>query len=58
MLLLTRKLNETVAVHVPGHGTVHVMVARIRRGDVRLGIVAPKDWPVVRGEVAVREEVK
>lgn len=58
MLLIGLKLDEGVTVEVPGHGTIHVMNTRIRSGEVRLGITAPRDWPVVRDTVREREEAK
>jgi carbon storage regulator len=44
---LTRKLNATVTI---GDDVV-VTVLEIRDGRVRLGISAPADWPVHRGEI-------
>jgi carbon storage regulator CsrA len=54
MLLVACKIDDGVTVEVPGHGIVHVMVTRIRSGEVRLGITAPREWPVVRDEVRKR----
>lgn len=55
MLLIALKLDEGVTIEIPGHGVCHVMVTRLRRGEVRLGITAPRDWPVVRDEVLKRQ---
>lgn len=55
MLLIGLKIDEGVTIEIPGHGTCHVMVTRIKRGEVRLGITAPREWPVVRDEVLKRE---
>ena len=53
MLVLTRKLNETVQIG----DDVTITVVRISGDTVRLGIEAPKDVPVHRGEVleAIRQ---
>jgi len=60
MLLVACKLDDGVTVEVPGHGLIHVLITRIRAGEVRLGITAPREWPVVRDEVRRRlsQEVK
>ena len=54
MLVLTRKHDETVVI---GNDIV-VTVVNIEHGKVRLGIDAPRDVPVHRGEVyeAIRRE--
>jgi carbon storage regulator len=50
MLILTRRLNETVMVG----DTVTVTVLGVKGGQVRLGINAPKDVAVHREEVYER----
>jgi carbon storage regulator len=49
MLVLTRKVGEIVDV-----GPCSVQVVKIDGGKVRLGIVAPKNVPVLRREVSLR----
>lgn len=51
MLVLTRKLTETLYI---GEG-VCVTVLRIGGGQVRLGIEAPADVVIVRGELRERD---
>lgn len=52
MLVLTRRPNENIVF--PGRGvTVHVLSTK--RGAVRLGIEAPPEVTVLRGEVQVRQ---
>ena len=46
MLLLTRKVNETVLIGE----NIRIMVVWIRGKQVRLGIEAPPDILVLRGE--------
>ncbi|WP_435019497.1 carbon storage regulator [Tundrisphaera sp. TA3] len=55
MLVLTRKLMEKLYI-----GTdVCVTVVRLEGGQVRLGIDAPRDVPVVRAELlAPRDEAR
>lgn len=47
MLVLSRKKNETVVIG----GEVTVRVLEIKGHVVRLGIVAPKEMQVFRGEI-------
>ena len=47
MLVLSRKLNESIVI-----GNVVVKVVHLDRTRVRLGIVAPEDVSVRRGELA------
>jgi carbon storage regulator len=46
MLLLTRKVNETVLIGE----NIRIMVVWIRGKQVRLGIEAPTDLLILRGE--------
>ena len=52
MLLLTRKMNESIVIGNSGEVTVKVL--GIQRGQVRLGIEAPRDIAVHREEVLQR----
>lgn len=52
MLILTRKVGETVTI---GDGVL-VTVLAVKGGQVRLGVDAPKDVAVHRGEVRDRIE--
>lgn len=47
MLVLTRKLNEKIVID----GKIEVEVLGITDGKVKLGISAPKDIEIHRGEV-------
>jgi carbon storage regulator len=46
MLMLTRKVNETVLIGE----NIRIMVVWIRGKQVRLGIEAPEDLLILRGE--------
>ena len=48
MLVLTRKENETIQIG----DSITITVTRIRPDKVQLGIDAPREIPVHRGEVA------
>ncbi len=50
MLVLSRKQAESLWIN----GNVIVTVLKIRGNKVQLGIEAPKDTPVLRGEVYER----
>ncbi len=47
MLVLTRKVGQRVLI---GDG-IEVTVVRISGGNVRIGVVAPAEMPVVREEL-------
>jgi carbon storage regulator len=51
MLVLSRKLGERIVIN----GHIVVVVVKIDRNQVRLGIDAPKDVPVHREEITLRE---
>jgi carbon storage regulator CsrA len=55
MLVLTRRTNETVVFPGPG---VTVRVLSTKNGAVRVGIDAPPDVTVLRGEVLERQGVR
>jgi carbon storage regulator len=50
MLVLSRKLGEEVLI---GHH-VRLVIRRIAGNRVTIGVVAPKDVPIVRGELRPR----
>lgn len=52
MLALTRRPGESI--HIGPDIIVHVV--RIQRGQVRIGITAPKDVHIVRNELVEREK--
>ena len=47
MLVLSRRRNETINIG----SDIKITVKRVRGGEVRLGIEAPKDVRIVRGEL-------
>jgi carbon storage regulator len=50
MLVLSRRGGEEI--NIGDHVTI--LVVKIGRGEVRLGVVAPKEVPVHRAEIAAR----
>ena len=54
MLVLTRKLTEKLYI---GDG-ICVTVVRLGGGQVRLGIEAPSDVAIVRGELRDRDRMR
>jgi carbon storage regulator len=50
VLVLTRKLGEKVVIG----GHIVVTVTGLHKGQVRLGIEAPREVPVFREEIAPR----
>jgi carbon storage regulator CsrA len=51
MLVLTRKLQETIQIGE----NITITIVRIKGNTVRVGIEAPRDVRVARGEVFTRE---
>lgn len=47
MLTLTRRVGETIRIG----DDIEVVVKEIRRNQVRIGIVAPREVPIYREEV-------
>lgn len=54
MLILSRKVGERIQI---GDG-ITVEVTAIRGGQVRLGIAAPEDAKILRGELERRERAE
>ena len=52
MLVLTRKLNEEITIG----DNIKVTVLQIKGNSIRLGIDAPKDVRIVRGELPIKQE--
>ena len=51
MLVLTRKLNQSIVINSPRTGEIEVFLVEVRGDQVRLGIQAPGNVPVHRKEV-------
>lgn len=47
MLVLSRKINEKIVIN----GNIVITVVRIDRDQVRVGIEAPDEIPILRGEL-------
>ena len=52
MLVLSFKLDETIEI---ANGDVVIKLLRIDRNKVRIGITAPQDILVLRGDLAERQ---
>ena len=52
MLVLTRRKNQTI--HLPGVGVV-ITIAEVRGDKVRIGIEAPAEIDIARGELLDHE---
>jgi carbon storage regulator len=52
MLVLSRKLDEKIEI---ASGDVIIQIVGINRDTVRLGITAPSDILILRGELAERQ---
>lgn len=54
MLVITRKLGECIYIG----DTVKIVVLEVRSGQVKIGIDAPRDIQVHRGEIYARIEAE
>ena len=54
MLTLTRKVGESIRIG----DEIEIVVKEIRRNQVRIGIIAPRDVPIYREEIydAIQDE--
>jgi len=52
MLVLTRKENETLVIN----GDIRLTILSVKGGQVRVGIDAPKEIPVHREELILKEQ--
>jgi len=55
MLVLDRKVDQTIVV---GGGLVTIRVVRCHGGKVKLGVTAPRDMRIDRGEVSTRRAME
>jgi carbon storage regulator CsrA len=53
MLVIDRHVDESFTVKTPS-GDCIVTITRIRGMQVRLGITAPKEWPIERDDIRHR----
>jgi carbon storage regulator len=50
MLVLSRKKNESIVIK-GDNGDIRIVVVEIDKGKIRLGIDAPRGYPIVREEL-------
>jgi carbon storage regulator CsrA len=48
MLVLSRRIDETILID----GRIEVQIVRVKGNSVRIGIRAPEDVKILRGELA------
>lgn len=58
MLVLGRKLQEAVIVHLPDGREIRVVLVSAAGGQARLGFEAPQDIEIAREELTFRRYVR
>lgn len=57
MLILTRRKDEVLQIHVPGRDNpINIMVVKLQPHQVRLGVGADTDIRIVRSELNADSE--
>lgn len=51
MLTLTRRVGESIVIELPSGETIEIVAKQIRRNQVRIGVIAPRDLRIYREEV-------
>lgn len=54
MLVLSRKKNETIIITCPDGTRLEFIAVEMRGDKMRIGVEAPKDYTIHRGEVQAR----
>ena len=54
MLVLSRERSQTIVITTPDGTKLTLMVVEIRGNKVRIGVDAPREFTVHRGEVQTR----
>lgn len=56
LLVLSRCVDDLVTITCPDGTEITVMVLEVRRGKVRLGFKAPKEYQIMRDELLDKEK--
>ena len=51
MLILTRKIDETIQIHTPDKHVINLKITDIGKGQVKVGIEAPAWYAILRDEL-------
>jgi len=55
MLVLSRRLDESIVISAPRATEIKIRVVRIRKGTVRIGLDAPADVKFLRSELTAQD---
>ena len=56
MLVISRSILESVLVYAPSGDIIEFTILGVTNGAVKLGLTAPRDWPILRAELVERPE--
>ncbi|MCY2946244.1 MAG: carbon storage regulator [Planctomycetota bacterium] len=51
MLVISRSILESVLVYAPSGEVIEFTLLGVTNGQVKLGLTAPRDWPILRAEL-------
>ena len=51
MLILSRKIDETIIIETPSGDTIEINLIDTTRGRAKIGIDAPEDYLILREEI-------
>ena len=54
MLVLSRRVSETIIITAPDGTQLTLMLVKVRGDKARIGVDAPKNWIIHREEVQAR----
>ena len=56
MLVISRSILESVLVYSPSGEIIEFTLLGVTNGVAKIGLTAPRDWPILRAELTEREE--
>jgi carbon storage regulator len=58
VLIISRRVEQNVVLDLGSKGTAAIKVLKIEGNQVRIGITAPKELAILRGEISQKAEIE